>query len=406
MNIFPHSRSFLFLQGPISPFFNELAHEFCREGYHRVHKLRLCESDSLWWDFSTIDYRGKFKDFERFITKELAHLEITDILLLGDCRPYHAKAIEVAKKLNIDFWVFEEGYIRPDTITLEHNKYANARNQTPSDKSFYENYQVVRNYPLIRTQNPVSVRLRWDLVYHLKNGLSPFSFRNYNHHRQVKIYREYIGWIIRFSKKFFTDRLSLPSKLEKITDKKFFLVPLQLSHDYQILEHSKYQSTLEMIDEVLISFAKNANDDTLLVFKLHPFDTMVVNSLKHIQKSLKKHPSIKSRVITLDGGHLPTLIDNSLGVVVINSTVGLQSLAHGKPTKALGRAIYNFEGLVDTQHLDSFWLNPQKPDKGIVINFKRYLLDHNQFNGSFYSKHGISIAVPFVAHKILGNQKQ
>ncbi|XSZ47784.1 hypothetical protein ACP8HZ_03865 [Francisella noatunensis] len=30
--------------------------------------------------------------------------------------------MKVAKKLNIDFWVFEEGYIRPDTITLEHNR--------------------------------------------------------------------------------------------------------------------------------------------------------------------------------------------------------------------------------------------------------------------------------------------
>lgn len=158
-----------------------------------------------------------------------------------------------------------------------------------------------------------------------------------------------------------------------------------------------------MIDEVLISFAESASNDTLLVFKLHPFDTMIVNPLKHIHKKLKEYPSIKSRIITLDGGHLPTLIDNSLGVVVINSTVGLQALAHGKPTKALGKAIYNFDGLTDTQSLDNFWLNPQKPDKVIVTNFKRYLLDHNQFNGGFYSKHGISIAVPFVTHKILGN---
>ena len=82
-------------------------------------------------------------------------------------------------------------------------------------------------------------------------------------------------------------------------------------------------------------------------------------------------------------------------------TVGLQSLSHGKPTKALGNAIYNFEGLTDMQPLENFWKNPKKPNLKLVHDFKKYLLDQNQFNGGFYSKHGISIAIPFVTQKIL-----
>lgn len=60
----PFKRSFLFLQGPISPFFNELAHELCREGYSRIYKLQLCNSDSLWWDFALIPYKGTLTNFE------------------------------------------------------------------------------------------------------------------------------------------------------------------------------------------------------------------------------------------------------------------------------------------------------------------------------------------------------
>ncbi|WP_236939858.1 capsular biosynthesis protein [Francisella uliginis] len=397
----PFKRSFLFLQGPISPFFNELAHELCREGYSRIYKLQLCNSDSLWWDFALIPYKGTLTNFEDFIGNTLRASNITDILLLGDCRPYHIKAIQVAKSMGINTWIFEEGYIRPNTITLEYNSGANNYSKTPKNREFYKSYKPLRKYPLIRVQNSLFTRLKWDLNYHVINILNFFYFRNYRHHRKAKIYREYIGWIRRFSKKEITTRFYLPKQLEYLKDKKFFLVPLQLSHDFQIIEHSRYSSTLEMIDEVINNFDQHTSSEIYLVFKIHPFDTLIVDSVKYIKKKLKKEKHLKKRVLVLDGGHLPTLIDQSKGVIVINSTVGLQSLSHGKPTKALGNAIYNFEGLTDMQPLENFWKNPKKPNPKLVHDFKKYLLDQNQFNGGFYSKHGISIAIPFVTQKIL-----
>ncbi|QIV96512.1 capsular polysaccharide export protein [Allofrancisella inopinata] len=403
LTVIPYERNFLFLQGPISPFFNELAHELCQKGYSKVYKLQLCKGDSLWWDFELITYKGTLENFDIFIEATFKNLYITDILLLGDCRPYHLKATKIAKSLNINIWIFEEGYLRPDTVTLEYNSGTNAYSKIPKTKDFFQTYKPVKNYPLIRIQNSLFTRLRWDLSYHLINALTFLSFRNYQHHRKAKIYQEYIGWMKRFSKKIITDKFLLPKQLKYVENKAFFLVPLQLSHDFQIIQHSDYDSTLCMIDEILESFERNAPKETLLVFKIHPLDTLLVNSIKHIKRKLKTLPSLKKRVLVLDGGHLPTLIDNSLGVVVINSTVGLQSLSHDKATKALGRAIYNFEGLTATQPLNTFWINPQKPNKQLVQNFRKYLLDHNQFNGGFYSKHGISIAVPFVTHRILEN---
>jgi len=55
----------------------------------------------------------------RFLEAKLSEWEITDIILFGDCRPVHAAAIAIAKRHQIPHYVFEEGYLRPNWITLE-----------------------------------------------------------------------------------------------------------------------------------------------------------------------------------------------------------------------------------------------------------------------------------------------
>jgi len=81
---------------------------------------------------------------------------------------------------------------------------------------------------------------------------------------------------------------------------------------------------------------------------------------------------------------LPSLLQNAEGSVLINSTVGISSLYHGTPVKALGDAIYDIEGLTFQGSLASFWNAPGTVDKDLFKRFRRYLIDKTQINGSLY----------------------
>ena len=385
------NKSFLFLQGPISPFYRELAYAFSKQGCTKLYKLQLCYSDKLWWDFTLIPYHDDLDNIQSFITKVIFKHSITDILLLGDCRPYHKEIVKQAKYLDCNIWSFEEGYIRPNTILLKYGQQIYSSHLKQAD--FYSEYKSRKiNHSLMKVQNSTFLRLKWDFQYHLINFFNRKSFFHYKHHREAKIWKEYLGWLSRFSKKVVTDKFILPYKEKNIFNKPYFLAPLQLSHDFQITEHSNYKNVLEMIDEVLISFNKYSTIETMLVFKIHPFDTFVINPIKHIKKCLNKYPDLKKRIVILDGGCLNTLISNSLGIVVINSTVGLEALSQAKPVKSLSKAVYNFSGLTDQQPLNSFWRAPLKPNMDLVKKFKLFLLDTCLINGEFYSEEGINIA--------------
>lgn len=84
--------------------------------------------------------------------------------------------------------------------------------------------------------------------------------------------------------------------------------------------------------------------------------------------------------------HLPTLLKHARGVVVVNSTTGLQALEHQVPVKALGEAIYDMPGLCHQGPLDAFWhaAPHSAPDRVLLRRFVSFLIARSQLNGSFY----------------------
>ena len=74
---------------------------------------------------------------------------------------------------------------------------------------------------------------------------------------------------------------------------------------------------------------------------------------------------------------------NCKGTILINSTVGFQSLYHSVPLKALGRSPYNIEGLSDQRNLVSFFKNPLTVDRLLFNKFYKYILENSQINGNF-----------------------
>jgi len=137
----------------------------------------------------------------------------------------------------------------------------------------------------------------------------------------------------------------------------------------------------------IISFARHAPDDTMLVFKHHPMDRGYADYNRLI-RSESARLGLSGRVIYIHDQRLPPLLDNARGVVVINSTVGLSAIQHGRPTKVCGRAIYDMPGLTAPVSLDAFWRRATEfsPDMALFRKFRDYVISRTQINGSYYKR--------------------
>jgi capsular polysaccharide export protein len=73
---------------------------------------------------------------------------------------------------------------------------------------------------------------------------------------------------------------------------------------------------------------------------------------------------------------------------VVNSTVGLSALFHGRPLKVCGDAIYDIPGLTFRGSLKEFWTSASefRTDRELFRRFYRYLIATTQLNGSFYRR--------------------
>jgi capsular polysaccharide export protein len=90
-----------------------------RERGMKVERINICAGDKVDWPEPATDFRGRFGDWPVFFDNFLREHQITDILLFGDCRPYHVSARRVAALRHIRTYVLEEGYLRPHWMTLE-----------------------------------------------------------------------------------------------------------------------------------------------------------------------------------------------------------------------------------------------------------------------------------------------
>ncbi len=397
------TRRFLFLQGVASPFFSQLGYALREQGCE-TFKIHICLGDRFFWRGGRqFSYQGRFSNWHRYIRDFIIREKITDLILFGDCRPYHAVALEEARKQNIRLHIFEEGYYRPNWITLEHEA-VNAGSSLPrTSEAIHAAASVLpRSGRAIRVQNSFVRRAVWDIVANCATafgiGLYPF----YRHHRPVSPIVEYLAWIPRL-----IQRKSRNQEAEKAidnlisaTDKNIFLLPLQLDSDYQIRNYSASPDMKAVMEQVVESFAAHAPADACLVVKVHPLDNGMACHRKALQQIVQKF-GVEKRVIGIDGGNLGRILRHSTGIVVVNSTVGLHALRGNRAVKVLGEAFYNIEGLTAQNSLDAFWKNPVFPDRKLYRDFHRVVMAQTQINGGYYSRQGVDIAVKCVIERIV-----
>lgn len=376
----------LLLQGPVGPFFRRLAQDLTLAGA-QVFKVNFNGGDWLFYPGGAFNYRGRMEDWPKYFEALLDQLDVDVVMLFGDCRPIHKLAHKIAHRRGLDIGVFEEGYIRPDHVTLERFG-VNDHSLLPREPGFYSNIPISTIERPIPLGNTYWYAVLWAVLYYFAAGLLKPLFRHYAHHRPLT-WLEFFPWMRSVWRKgyyAFKER-SILARLTGELNGRYFLVPLQVHNDSQIHTHSGFTSIGNFIDEVMKSFAQHAPQDTVLVIKHHPMDRGYNDYTRLIRKRIGEF-GLQGRCFYIHDQHLPTLMQYSRGVVVINSTVGLSALHHGTPLKVCGNAIYDMPGLTSRDGLDDFWQNSQqaKPDKLLLQRFNGYLVQHTQLNGSFYKR--------------------
>jgi capsular polysaccharide export protein len=112
-------RGILLLQGPASPLFARLADRLGSRG-ERVFRLNFCAGDDLYPSAApTWRYRGALQDLPEYLAGRAQVHRLTDIVLFCEKFPVHRAAIAFAQREGLRLHVFDEGYVRPNWVTLQ-----------------------------------------------------------------------------------------------------------------------------------------------------------------------------------------------------------------------------------------------------------------------------------------------
>ncbi|MEA9603797.1 capsular biosynthesis protein [Polynucleobacter sp. JS-JIR-II-c23] len=395
----PAYENVLLLQGPVGPFFSKLA-RFLKQRGSKTHKINFNPGDEYFYppkESNTHLYDFTLEYWPQYLERYIVQHQIEAVFLFGDCRPIHFPAKEICKQYGIDLWVFEEGYFRPHYFTMDYfGVNANSR-LFRSESEFIIDY----GNEIIAKQNDREItRYEWShlhitrhaIVYWLVNVLQPFKCANYDHHRELNLVIAY-RWIKNFFAHWFY-KIKDWSKIKKLLQHQpseqnnYFIFPLQVHDDAQMIHHSDFKSVEDAIEMVITSFYKHLslhkNLATKLIIKHHPMDRGHKNYSEFI-KNLSKTLGIKNHIYYLHELDLDLILPYCKGCVTVNSTLGLKALGSGVPVKNLGRSFYDKKNITSRKSLQQFWKNPGIVSAKNIQAFRQFVISQTQVNGCLYS---------------------
>jgi len=396
-------RTVLLLQGLMGPLFRRLGEGLIAAG-HDVHKVNFNGGDRAFWRLPNgIDYRGTLADWPDAFTALLKQLGITDVVLFGDCRDHHMPAIRICRDLAVPVHVFEEGYIRPDWVTLELGG-VNGHSSLPRDPAWYR--EMAATLPPVppHAQVPSSFRRRAleGLAYNVADVLSRWYYPGWSNHRPWHPVVEGMGWIrkLRRRKQREESAAMLMARLTASLDA-YFLFPLQLDSDAQIRLHSPFAGIADALRLVIGSFAAHAPAGTRLVVKEHPLDNGV-RDWRQVTADMAALFGVEDRVDYLAWGDIVAVTRGARGVVTINSTSGTFALAEGLPVVVLGHAVYDIEDITYQRGIDAFWTDPVPPSVETFAAFRRVLIERCLIPGGFFSEEALDKVVRHAVARLEG----
>jgi capsular polysaccharide export protein len=389
----PRRRTFLFLQGLASDFFSRLGAQLAARG-HGVLRVNLNAGDRMFWRLpGALNYRGTAQDWPAYVAELMAERQVTDLVLFGDCRPLHRAAIDAAAGQHVAVHVIEEGYLRPDWVTVELGG-VNGHSSLPRDPAWYRETAAglpeIQEIPAIPSS--FRRRAREDLVYNISAMALAFLHPHYQTHRPWHPLVEYAGWAGRLLRQSGRRRRAARTVQRLVAGADYFLFPLQLDCDSQIRLHSSFSGMRGAIETVLASFAAAAPAHAMLAIKEHPLDNGLVN-WRRFTLAAAERLGVLDRLVYLEDGDIARLVRDARGVVTVNSTSGTLALASGVPVVTLGTAIYDIQGLTFQGELSEFWTAPVAPDAALYEAFRKVLVQRCLVRGGFFSEQGLGMLV-------------
>ena len=375
----------LFLVGPIGTFFARLSNYF-EDNNVKTYKISFPLYEYGFPQSKIIKYEQDINGFKSFLRETIFNYEIKHIFMYGNVLIPHKKALDLVRELKlegkyINTHIFELGYLRPNFVTLE-DEGINFNSSLIKSREFYLKQEPYSVLPLPKKHARLRIRKIWKGITFINHSFKNYKIVEKEHKLQPKpiyIWYQIKGFFLKYFY-FFTEY-----KLKNyFLRKKYFLVILQVSTDSQLTEGSDFKDNKKFIYKVIKDFSEAKRNDLNLVFKHHPRDRGYTNYHDQIEK-ISKEFGVDNNVFYIHDYYLSKLFKNPncKGTVLINSTVGYQSLYHSIPVKSLGITPYNIKGLSHQEDLVSFFKNPSPVEKLLFIKFYKYILENSQINGNF-----------------------
>lgn len=376
-------RRFLIVSAPFGAFGAALASVLEMRGAS-VNRMIFNAGDALNWR------RAGGIVFKDTPQQWVARLEdftkaFTDVVVFGEAGPYNRAVLSKCDTLNCRVWVLENGYFRPDWVTVERNG-VNGSSALPRFRAGYPD-------PAPPIAEPVAIgkilphHVANISAYHAAQIIGAAWFPHYGPPYAFSPLKQCVGHVRRYVSLAFHKQETCDAQIIKARGD-FFIACLQREGDAQLLRYSRYCDNRAFLTAVISSFAANAPADVRLVIKNHPLDPGLVN-LRAVTQQLARQHGLSGRVDFIDGGNLAALCRASQGMVVNNSSAALSALGFHTPVKVLGDAFFDFEGLTDQKPLNDFWSAPSAPDVDLFTRFRAHVIAQSQVNGNYHEPHAI-----------------
>lgn len=380
------ARSAILLQGPIGPFFGRLQEHLDEAGWRTLRVLFNGGDRTFHGRGGEVSYMDRPENWARWFQDLVQNFRPSVILVFGDQRKVHRDAKQVADALGIPFVCFEEGYIRPDYITMElggNNAHSPLRDMELGP------VEPMENTACRMPGNGFDDIAKMALRYFISMRLGGLAYQYYQHHRQRPLLREGFFWVRNFALKLWYGLINLQAiqAIVEQLDNKYFIVALQVHDDLQLTRHGEGWTLQLLVETSIATFAKSASREHHLVIKGHPLDRGHFLTRGLVERIARIY-NICDRVHYIDDGSLGLLARHSRGMVTVNSTSAMVSFNHGKPVFAFGASVY--ERLTangrnrSVEALERFWHQTPVFDAKLWMAFRAQMISANLVNGSFY----------------------
>src|SRR5690606_11614677 len=178
---------------------------------------------------------------------------------------YHEQTLHVVTELGLRAYVFEEGYVRPNWVTLEPRGTGEWRLPHDPEQLRAEAADLPPPEPAPKMQGAFRNRAGWDVAYHFVSTALWILFPRYRRHRRALPIAEGAGWLRR------SLRLAVRSKPDlQVLDgwlarnRPLFIFAMQQNQSFRPLM-ADYPEMTDVLGLVARSFARAAPADADLL---------------------------------------------------------------------------------------------------------------------------------------------